>query len=233
MTIDQDSEAKPVLDFGYVRLVDHMGSDLSVVNAARASFAKESRMLVEADRKLLKFLWDRKETSPFRHAAMTFELSAPLMVCRQWWKYVVASSHVDDQIAHNETSRRYVNDNLHFYVPTEWRAAPDHKKQGSGGALPAEQSFALANQLAEFIIAGWALYEEAIHKGAAPEMARLFLPAYGLYTTWRWTVSLAAVLHFLEERLAEKAQSEMRLYAVAVRELITPLFPATMEIVFG
>jgi len=88
---------KQVLDKGYVRLVDTLGNDLSVVNAARVSYDKESSEFSERDEKLLSFLWREKHTSPFRHAAVTFEIYAPLMVARQWWKYAVSSTHIDDQ----------------------------------------------------------------------------------------------------------------------------------------
>ncbi|HYF47656.1 MAG TPA: FAD-dependent thymidylate synthase, partial [Acidimicrobiales bacterium] len=121
-----------VLNAGYVRLVDRMGSDLSVANAARVSFAKESawiedddgefvrRVLAEKDRRLIRFLARNGHTSPFRHAFATLEVKAPLFVARQWWKYVVGSDHTMD--GWNEVSRRYVEDEPEFYVPREWRA---------------------------------------------------------------------------------------------------------------
>jgi thymidylate synthase (FAD) len=116
-----------VLDKGYVRLVDHMGSDISVVNAARVSYDKESQELTERDGKLINFLIREKHTSPFRHAALTFEVYAPLVVARQWWKYAVASSHVDDQNGWNESSRRYITEDEEFYIPTanQWRSKPE------------------------------------------------------------------------------------------------------------
>src|SRR6056300_1285917 len=123
-----------VLDKGYVRLVDHMGSDLSVVNAARVSYDKEAAELSDRDRKLINFLIREKHTSPFRHAAITFEVYAPLVVARQWCKYAVSSTHVDDQNGWNESSRRYITEDEEFYVPaaTEWRSKPENGKQGSG-----------------------------------------------------------------------------------------------------
>ena len=86
---------KQVLDKGYVRLVDHMGSDLSVVNSARVSYNKATSELRAEDEKLIKFLANNDHTSPFRHATMQFEIYAPLMVARQWWKYIIGSSHQD------------------------------------------------------------------------------------------------------------------------------------------
>ena len=123
-----------VLDKGYVRLVDTLGNDLSVANAARVSYDKQSSEMSERDAKLIKFLWDERHTSPFRHAAMTFEVYAPLFVARQWWKHAVASTHLDDQNGWNESSRRYITENEEFYVPEahQWRSKPANSKQGSG-----------------------------------------------------------------------------------------------------
>lgn len=119
-----------VLDEGYVRLVDHMGSDLTVVNAARVSYAKESSQLSERDIKLIKFLAGEGHTSPFRHAIAQFEVYAPLMVARQWWKYVVGSAHYegtgDSLDAWNESSRRYITEEPVFI----------HQKRMSGDLDP-------------------------------------------------------------------------------------------------
>ena len=106
-----------VLDKGYVRLVDVLGSDLSIVNAARVSYDKESQDITEKDEKLIAFLIREKHTSPLRHAALTFEVYAPLMVARQHWKYAVASTHIDDQNGWNESSRRYITEKEEFYLP--------------------------------------------------------------------------------------------------------------------
>src|SRR5690625_5071724 len=113
-----------------------MGSDLTVANAARVSYDKESTELNEKDRRLIRFLAREDHTSPFRHAIAQFEVYAPLMVARQWWKYVVGSDHTMD--AWNESSRRYVTEERVFYVPAadEWRSAPEMSKQGSGESFP-------------------------------------------------------------------------------------------------
>ncbi|QNN98276.1 ThyX-like thymidylate synthase [Streptomyces phage LilMartin] len=220
-----------VLDKGYVRLVDHMGTDLSIVNAARVSYAKESAEFGDRDERLINFLVRNKEYSPFRHVALTFEVYAPLFVARQWWKYTVASSHIDDQIGWNESSRRYVTEQPEFHLPydEEWRTAPENKKQGSGDCVNASVGMWLTSDLANYIAKGVELYEKALEDGIAPEQARLFLPAYGMYVRWRWTTSLAAVLHFLNERLEHNAQVEIQNYAKAVRDLTVPLFPKGAE----
>lgn len=223
-----------VLDKGYVRLVDVLGNDLSVANAARVSYDKESKEMSERDAKLIKFLWDENHTSPFRHAAVTFEVYAPLVVARQWWKYAVSSTHIDDQNGWNESSRRYITENEEFYLPqhNEWRSKPENSKQGSGEPINSIQGQILTDRLEALIQQGSEFYQNALDMNVAPEMARLFLPAYGMYVRWRWTVSLHGVLNFLVQRLAYDAQSEIRDYAVAVRDLIQDSFPHTYKVVF-
>lgn len=217
-----------VLDKGYVRLVDVMGSDLTVVNAARVSYDKESTELNEKDRRLIRFLAREGHTSPFRHATAQFEVYAPLMVARQWWKYVVGSDHVMD--AWNEVSRRYITEEPVFYVPAadEWRSAPEHSKQGSGEPVEWIIGHDLTGDLEEMIEEGLKLYEKAMGRGVAPEQARLFLPAYGMYVRWRWTASLQSVCHFLSQRLADDAQREIAEYARAVYALVKPHFPVSV-----
>ena len=220
-----------VLDKGYVRLVDTMGDDLSVVNAARVSYDKEVDELSDKDRGLLNFLIREKHTSPFRHASVSFEIYAPLVVARQWWKYAVASTHIDDQNGWNESSRRYITEDEEFYVPsaTEWRSKPENSKQGSGEPVDELLGQRFTDRLEEIIRLGEEAYESAMNQNIAPEMARLFLPAYGLYVRWRWTTSLQGVMTFLEQRLAHDAQSEIRSYADAVLELSSQKFPVTFE----
>lgn len=223
-----------VLDKGYVRLVDKMGDDLSVVNAARVSYDKESSSLSNKDESLIKFLYHGDHTSPFRHATLSFEVYAPLFVARQWWKYAVASSHIDDQNGWNESSRRYITEVPEFHIPTksQWRSAPKNSKQGSGPAKSKESGLFWTNRLEEYVNTSEALYQSAIMDGVAPEQARLFLPAYGMYVRWRWTTSLQGVVHFLNQRLEEDAQKEIQEYAEAVLELSKGTFPATFDIAF-
>lgn len=215
------------LDHGYVTLIDHMGTDLSVVNAARASFMKESREWDEKDDRLLRFLWREREFSPFRHATMTFEVYAPLMVARQWWKYVVGSDH-DPMMAWNESSRRYVTETPQYYSP-HFRAAPDSRKQGSGDLLPVGENLYWSMILEKLQNESIDAYEKAIETGVAPEQARVFLLGYGLYVRWRWTCSLQGALWFMEQRLEGKSQSEIREYATAVHDIVAEQFPVTMD----
>lgn len=219
----------PVLDKGYVRLIDHMGDDLSIVNAARVSYDKESTKFSERDGRLLSFLIEHDHTSPLRHATLSFEIYAPLMVARQWWKYAVGSTHIDDQNGWNESSRRYVTENEEFYFPDVWRSAPANSKQGSGAALPDEDQRNWDEVLEYMNTTALTIYRKALEKGMAPEQARLFLPAYGMYVRWRWTVSLAALLHFLEQRLASDAQYELQRYAQAIENIARPIYPHTFS----
>lgn len=222
---------KNVLDKGYVRLVDVMGSDLTVVNAARASYAKESKEISESDEKLIAFLAKHDHTSPFRHAMLQFEIYAPLMVARQWWKYIIGSSHLegigDTMNAWNESSRRYVTMEPTFYVPTEneWRGKPDNNKQGSKEPVDAKLGAEFTDKLNKYIKEGVDLYEEAMERGICAEEARLFLPAYGMYVSWYWTASLQSVAHFIKQRTDSHSQFEIREYAEAVKDLAIEKFP--------
>jgi thymidylate synthase (FAD) len=223
-----------VLDEGYVRLVDVLGDDLAVVNAARVSYDKESTDFTEKDAKLINFLLREKHTSPFRHAALTFEVYAPLFVARQWWKYAVASTHVDEQNGWNESSRRYITEEEKFYVPlpNEWRSKPANSKQGSGDPVDEKIGEKHFSRLCEAVVLGVDNYHQALEDGIAPEIARLFLPAYGMYVRWRWTVSLQGVLTFLDQRLEHDAQYEIQKYAEAVLALTKDAFPQTIAALY-
>jgi thymidylate synthase (FAD) len=223
-------KSKNVLDKGYVRLVDVLGSDLSIVNAARVSYDKESTEFEDRDQKLLNFLIREGHTSPLRHAALTFEIYAPLMVARQHWKYTVASAHVDDQNGWNESSRRYITEKEEFYLPlgNEWRSKPANSKQGSGEPVDIGTGEYYTEQLANLIDYSQSLYQKALDDNIAPELARLFLPAYGMYVRYRWTVSLQGVITFLTQRLEHDAQVEIQEYAKVINELTTEAFPHTI-----
>lgn len=231
--IMNDENIISILENGYVRLVDHMGSDLSVVNAARASFAKESKEFSTSDARLIDFLARENHMSPFRHAFMTFEFKAPLMVARQHWKYVVGSDHTMD--SWNESSRRYVTMEPEFYIPKadKWRLAPEDKKQGSSGLCDPFMGATLTEQLMRYIEQGEAYYNLAMESGIAPEQARLFLPAYAMHVVYRWSCSLQSVSLFLVQRLEDQAQEEIRLYAEAVLQLIENIYPVSIRALVG
>ena len=217
----------PVLDHGYVRLVSNLGSDIDIVNAARVSFDKEVDTLSDKDVNLINFLIREKHDSTLRHCVLSFEVYAPLMVARQWYKHAIASSHLDDQLGWNESSRRYVTENEEFYIPgpDEWRTAPENRKQGSGEPLEDAQGAKYTERMENLVREAHNLYKEAMNDGIAPEQARLMLPAYAMYVRWRWTVSLNAVLHFLSLRLGHGAQYEIVEYAKAVNDIVINYYP--------
>jgi thymidylate synthase (FAD) len=219
-----------VLDKGYVRLVDSMGSDLSVVNSARVSYDKSVSEMNSKDEGLIRYLAKHDHTSPFRHAFLQFEIYAPLMVARQWWKYCIGSAHQDIMQAWNESSRRYITEHVEQYVPLphEWRSKPENSKQGSGEPLKEVDGMELTTELMDYAKRGNELYEKAMKMGVAAEQARLFLPAYGTYVRWYWSASLYGVAHFLNQRLAHDAQKEIQDYAVAIDKLAREKFPLSI-----
>lgn len=217
-----------VLDKGYVRLRDKMGNDFTPADVARVSFDKSaSQFTDEKNENLIKYLFKNKEYSCIRHNVMSFEIYMPLMVARQIYKYSIASSFREDQNGWNESSRRYITEEPEFYIPAhnQWRTAPENKKQGSGEPLPDEKGKLYTEKLMKNIDQSIKLYDEAIADNIAVEEARLFLPAYGMYVRAYWTASLNSLFHFLDERLASNAQSEIRDYAEAVADILEDRFP--------
>jgi len=235
-----EDEMLDVLDKGYVRIVDYMGDDKSIVDAARVSYDKECVLnpdgtLAVRDEKLLNFLVRENHWSVFRHATVQFEVYMPLMVARQYWKYIVGVANVSDGICMNESSRRYITEEPVFYIPdiTEWRGAPENSKQGSGEVLDPRLGRIFTEELMSYINKGEELYNQALRSDVCAEQARLFLPAYGMYVRVRTTMSLAALIHFLKERLGHDAQKEIYEYAKAMRKLVEPLFPSTFKAIFN
>lgn len=220
----------PVLDKGYIVYTDSMGNDLSIVNAARVSFKKESKVFNEKDEQLLNYCLREGHTSILRHCTVQFEIKAPLLVARQWFRHVVSSTHLEEQNGRNEASQRYITHDLEFYVPSQWRKAAKNKKQGSDGTIEEERSAYLSKTLKEQQDISLESYNNLVAEGVAPEQARLFLPAYGLYVYWRWTASLESILNFLVQRLDSHAQYEIQQYAKAVKNIVQPLFPLSTSL---
>jgi thymidylate synthase (FAD) len=211
-----------VLDRGFVRLIDHMGSDLSVVNAARVSFGKRKEAFDEGDVKLVDYLAQHGHTSPFRHTALTFHVKAPIFVFRQWMKHRVASEF-------NEISGRYVEfPEDEFYVPGTFRRQAKVNKQGSEGAVDGAEG-AQAREL--FLAAcrdSVKQYKALLALGVCREQARCVLPL-GLYSEVYWTVSLQAAAHFIRLRTDSHAQWEIQQYAQAVRRMVEAVFPVSLK----
>ncbi len=218
-----------VLDKGYIGYVDHMGNDNTAVRAARTSFQRTpDQFAPESNEKLIKYLMRNKEMACFRHQVISMEIKMPLLIARQFYKYVVGSSFTEDQLGWNESSRRYITENNEFYVPSahEWRTAPDNKKQGSGSEnLDSAIGKAWTMELEASIEESAKRYDAAVADGIAPELARAFLPSYPLYVTCFWTASLNSLFHVLNERLDSHAQYEIRLFAQEIAKIVEKCYP--------
>ena len=212
---------------GEVRLVDYMGSDLSVVNAARVSFRKHKEILDERDVRLIRYLAQHRHWTPFGHTALTFHVKAPLFVARQLAKHQVG-------FVWNEVSRRYVDDRPEFFVPICWRRRAANKKQGSSDE-PVEKVVARSRgngrafvERPEEVVRRYCeqalgLYEDLIGSGVCPEQARMVLPQ-NMMTEWYWTGSLAAFARMCRLRLDEHAQWETRQIAQKISDTIPEAF---------
>lgn len=212
-----------------IELIDSMGNDLSIVNDARASFDKSSTELDEKDLKLINYLIKHQHTSPFRGVVFKFKIKAPLYICRQWWKHVIASNHNEEQLGWNEKSFRYVaiDDSNEFYIPPNFRQQSKNNKQSTEGFLEPElndRAIALYQAQCE---SSYQAYSQLLALGVGREQARGVL-APSVYTSWVWTVSLQALLNFIGLRLGSGAQSEIGAYAQAIVELVQPIVPVSM-----
>jgi thymidylate synthase (FAD) len=203
-------------------LIDHMGNDLSVVNAARVSFGKSSSMdednmgvwhLKQGDVKLIKYLAKHKHLSPFGHAFASFHVKAPIFVARQLVKHKF--------LRWNEISRRYVDDEPEFYVPDVWRGRAENVKQGSFGTvkLPADLVGNMAKSAKED-------YQYLLDIGICPEQARMVLPTSQL-TEWYWSGSLDAFASMCKLRCASDTQYESRIVADQISDVMRDLFPVS------
>ena len=201
-------------------LIDHMGSDLSTVNAARVSFKKQHNTFDPAtDTKLVNYLADHRHYSPFKHSAMSFHVKAPIFVARQLVK--------SEYLVMNEVSRRYVEDEVEFYVPDGWRERAPNKKQGSLGLHPSPlvQEVFDGNYKAS-MTSQLALYNRMLDEGIAPEQARMVLPL-SLMTEWYWTGLTAAFAKMCTLRLKDDTQYETRLVAQQIDKAARELFPVS------
>lgn len=211
-----------------VDLVDHLGTDLTVVNAARVSFDKTSgwdydsdkavRLLSDRDTKLINYLAKHNHWTPFSHPQVTLRIKAPLFVARQWFKHMVG-------ITRNETSRRYVDAEPEFWFPSEWRGRPEGSmKQGSSG--PVQHNIYANDTAKQTVNLALEVYNEMLNIGVAPEQARMILPQ-NMLTEWIETASLAAVCRSCKLRLDPHAQQETREIAERIAEIVAPLFPVS------
>jgi thymidylate synthase (FAD) len=214
-----------------LQLVDVMGRDLSVANDARSSFNKESSELNSKDEKLINYLANATpaHSSPFRGCVLKFKVSATLSIARQWWKHAVASAHIEDQNQHNEQSFRYTElTEPRFYVPKNFRAQSESNRQCSGDYLPIDINERIREMAFENQARAHETYKTMLALGVSREQARDHLPI-GTYTTWVWTVSLQALLNFLELRKGSGAQTEIKAYADTIEEILIQVFPVATK----
>ena len=206
-----------------VTYVNHMGNDMTVVNAARVSFAKESTwddynseteqyVLKDKDRKLVHYLADHGHYSPFGHCFASFHVKAPVFVARQLVKHKF--------LRWNEISRRYVDSKPEFYEPSEWRGRSEDKKQGSDGtvAIYMDQEMQWHRQLTS--------YTNLINNGVCPEQARMVLPQ-SMMTEWYWSGSLDAFADMCKLRCKSDTQAETQEVAWKINHTMERLFPVS------
>ena len=254
-TEKEEMNKENVLDNGHVHLVDKMGSDLTVCNAARVSFNKEAewavyeevesrlkksnssfraedvRKLADRDVKLIRYLAKHNHWTPFAHPQITLRIKAPISIRTQFFKH-------KQGFVENEISRRYVDEVPEFYYPKFRHRPSGNAKQGSVGWLECRDGggetsggFAthpLYKGYENSIKSAMRTYEDLIAANVAPEQARFVLPQ-GMYTEWYWTGSLAAYPRFYKQRIDEPAQWEIQQYAEAVGKIIRPIFPVSWD----
>jgi len=201
-----------------VEVLEHMGSDLTVVNSARVSFGKESTEMCEKDEKLIKYLAKHHHTSPFFHPQVQLRLRMPIWIAREWFRHTVG-------FARNEISRRYVDDAPTYYVPTSLRARDANLKQGSKEEPTAHSAEAVA-LITELTVRCDETYKKLLDLDVAPELARIILPQ-SMYTEFIETGSLSAYARLCGLRMAPNAQKEIQLYAEAVSVELQKLFPVS------
>jgi thymidylate synthase (FAD) len=208
-----------------VTYIDHMGTDLTVANAARVSFGKTSEMeddpwgppkLKAKDDKLIRYLAREKHISPFGHCFASFHIKAPIFVARQLVKHKF--------LRWNEISRRYVDDEPEFYVPDVWRGRSADKKQGSEGVIGGIDKELTSDGVTDPLV----LYSYLLHKGVAPEQARMVLPQSTM-TEWYWSGSLDAFADMCNLRCKSDTQAETRVVAQQIDRKMIELFPVSWD----
>lgn len=218
MTTDLKGKQIDCLDKGFVRLIDYMGSDNAIVQAARVSYGEGTKQ-VSQDRGLIRYLMRHSHTTPFEMVEFKFHVKLPIFVARQWIRHRMASV--------NEYSGRYSIMKDEFYVPDMDQIRPQSvvNKQGrSEDQLPEEQAQRVVEMFENSQREAYAGYEEMLGYDLAREIARNNLPL-SLYTEWYWKIDLHNLFHFLRLRLDAHAQYEIRVYGEAIAELVQPIVP--------
>src|SRR5437879_4545145 len=213
-------DAIRVLDHGFVRLDGAMATDLSVVNAARVSFARRKDEMEEADEGLIRFLMRDRHGTPFEHNAFRFHVRAPIFVAREWFRHRIGSF--------NEFSMRYARATDDFYVPEAADVRTQVGKPGAYSFEPVDEELAelTRDELRGVYDEAYASYERLVEAGVARELARSVLPV-GAYTQFYWTVNARALMNFISLRNSEFAQFEIREYAKVVEGFLERVMPVT------
>ncbi|MDP7546737.1 MAG: FAD-dependent thymidylate synthase [Alphaproteobacteria bacterium] len=226
-------QAMPVLDQGFIRVIDYMGDDAAVVQAARVSYGRGTRK-VSQDRGLLRYLMRHRHTTPFEMCEIKFHVKLPVFVARQWIRHRTASV--------NEYSARYSILNREFYIPDPDQLSAQSKdnRQGRGDVLQGDEAARVLSILREDAARNYADYQEMLNEddegnvidpkrqGLARELARMNLPL-NIYTEWYWKCDLHNLLHFLSLRADPHAQYEIRVYADAIMQALRAWVPLTAE----
>ena len=198
-----------------IELIDIMGNDLSVVNAARVSYSKTKKSFEQSDEKLIKYLAEHNHWSPFAHASLQFRIKAPIFVARQLVKHQVG-------LVWNEVSRRYVDFPPELYKPETWRGRPKNSKQGSDGEIKLDQTieYSMESAMQSCLIT----YNTLLEKGVAPEQARMVLPQ-SMMTEWYWSGTLYAFSRVCNLRCKPDTQKETRDVADEMSKICDEKFP--------
>ena len=206
---------------GWIGLIDHMGTESTITNAARVSFGKMKTTFDEKDEMLLKFLIENKHLTPLEHVKFQFSVHCPLFVRGQWHRHRAGWSY-------NEISRRYTEVDMEFYIPKVFRTQSDDNKQASVEGSMIETNDEAYNAYNETVGKCIETYNKLLEMGVCKEQARGILPQT-MFTTFWATVDLRNLLHFIELRDDEHAQKEIREYARAMKELIRPYVPHVVK----
>lgn len=206
-----------VLDHGFIRLIDYMGDDAAIVQAARVSYGAGTKTVRE-DAKLIHYLWQHRHTSPFEMCEIKLHCKMPIFVARQWVRHRTASI--------NEYSARYSVLDAEFYVPEQFKAQDTKNRQGSAEAFVGIKNSDMQDDLRYHCLASYKKYEALLDQGVSRELARMVLPV-NFYTQWYWKIDLHNLLHFLTLRCDEHAQWEIRQYANVIADIVADWVPVT------
>ncbi len=215
LNVPPENHVKVLDGQGWVGLIDHLGSETTIVNAARVSFGKLKSTMEEKDVTLLQYLIENRHTSPLEHLVFTFSVHCPLFIRGQWHRHRTWS--------YNEISRRYTEIDLEFYTPPVIRMQAETNRQASVED-PAFDGSAIREEIRAHNMKSLELYNSLLERNVCREQARGVLPQNMMVTFWG-TVDLSNLLHFLELRDSEHAQWEIRQYAQAIKKLIKPIIP--------